>query len=78
MKVIFEKWWDHDTKCFEILSYRDAWSTNGNGRQFFINDNGGRRRKGSRCFDLTIAIGYIVIMYTNFDLQRTMRNSSKR
>ena len=69
MKKILELWWNRGNKCFSIISYKKSWKHNGNGRQFFIHENKGRRNRGDSCFDLTIAIGYIIITYTNFNLQ---------
>ena len=69
MKEIFEKWWDRDTKVFQITNYKKSWKENGLKPQFCIHENGGRRKNGDNCFDITMIIGYTLFNYTNFCLQ---------
>lgn len=70
-KKIFEKWWDNDGKCFQILNYREPWKENGNKPRITLYENGGRKRNGDRCFDITLIIGYTIFNYCNFNLQGT-------
>lgn len=70
MKTIFEKWWDKDTKYFGIINYKKSWKEVGNKPRLLLHENGGRRRNGDNCFDVNLIIGYTIIMYTNFNLQK--------
>ena len=75
MKIIFEKWFCHDTKYVHLINYKDTWSTNGVGRQFFISTNGAKKKKGDVCFDFNGAIGYLHFGYTNHDLQKERKHA---
>ena len=68
-KDYIDKWWDNDNKNFRIANYRESWKDQG-GPLFCIHTNGAKRKNGDTCFDFTIIIGYILINYTNFNLQR--------
>lgn len=76
MKKIFEFWWRNGTKVFQIINYRKAWKECGNKPRVFLHENGGRRKKGDTCFDISLILGYTVLNYTNFDLQR-LRGGAK-
>lgn len=69
-KTIFEKWWKHNTKSFFIINYKKPWKENGNKPRLSFHTNGAKKKNGDKCFDCTLTIGYIVIMYTNWDLQK--------
>lgn len=69
MKMIYEKWWSNDTKVFQIADYSKSWKEVGNPPLFRFRTNGARKRKGDKCLDVFLEIGYIVINYTNFNLQ---------
>ena len=73
MKEIFEKWWDNNTKYFGIINYKKSWKEAGNKPRLLLHENGGRRRNGDNCFDINLIIGYTIIMYTNFNLQKKKR-----
>lgn len=64
-KVIFEKWWDNDTKVFQIINYKKVWKENGNKPRIKLFENGGRKKKGDKCFDLHLIVGYTVFNYCN-------------
>lgn len=70
MKVIFEKWWKKNTKCFSIINYKKAWKENGNKPRLCFHSNGGKNKNGDRCYDCSFIIGYTIICYTNFNLQK--------
>ena len=70
MKKIVEFWWQKGNKCFQITNYRKAWKENGNKPRLCIHHNSAKRSKGDTCFDISLIIGYTVINYTNFNLQR--------
>ena len=70
MKIIFEKWWDKNTKVFAIINYKKSWKVNGNKPRIGIHTNGAKRKNGDRCFDLTVCIRYTIFTYTNFELQK--------
>lgn len=70
MKKIFEKWWDKDHKVFGIYNFKKPWKKNGVKPTIKAHNNGAKRKNGDTCFDCTLILGYIVISYTNFDLQR--------
>ena len=75
MKIIFERWWKNGTKYFGILNYKKYWIK----PQFSFRTNGAKKRKGDKCFDCTLTIGYTVITYTNFNLQgRRVSNGKKK
>lgn len=71
MFVIFDIWWGKDCrKNFSIINYKEAWKEAGNKPRISFYENGGRRKNGDWCFDVFLTVGYIIINYTNFDLQR--------
>ena len=65
MNVIFERWWKKGSKYFGILNYKKYW----NKPIFCFHTNGAKRRKGDKCFDCSLIMGYTVFTYTNFNLQ---------
>jgi hypothetical protein len=69
MKKIFEHWWDNGNKVFQITNYKNAWKEVGNKPRLLLHENGGRRRNGDSCFDISLIVGYTIINYTNFNLQ---------
>ena len=73
MKIIFEKWWSNNTKCFSIISHRKSWKKNGIKPILDIYDNGGRKKHGDNCHDISIVIGYTIIEYTHSDHQNKQR-----
>lgn len=73
MKCVFEKWWKRGTKVFQITNYKKSWKQNGNKPRLFFHENGGRRKNGDTCFDISLIIGYTIFNYTNFDLQKQRR-----
>ena len=70
MKEIYEKWWDNGNKVFQITNYKKSWKEVGNPPLFRLRTNGARKRKGDKCLDIHLEIGYTVFNYTNFNLQR--------
>ena len=70
MKIIYEKWWDRDTKVFSIINYKDAWKQNGNKPRLKMFENGGRRKNGDKCFDIHLIIRYTIFNYCNYDLSK--------
>ena len=70
VKKIFEKWWDKGNKVFQITNYKKSWKEVGNKPRFLLHENGGRKKNGDNCFDISLIIGYIIFNYTNFNLQR--------
>ena len=75
MKKIFEKWWCKGTKVFSIRSYKKSWKEVGNKPRISLHSNGGKRKNGDNCFDVTLTIGYTIFNYTNFDLQKIIKKS---
>ena len=73
MKILFEKWWDKNTKCINLISYKDSWDK----PDFWIHENGGRRKNGDKCFDFNINFFYLHFSYTNWDLQGHMKKKAK-
>ena len=69
MKVIIDKWWDHDFKHFGVINYRKSWRENGNKPRIDFWTNGAKRGK-HRCLDVTLIIGYTIFNYSNFDYSR--------
>jgi hypothetical protein len=57
------------SKSFSIDNHRKAWIENGNKPRIVFHENGGRRKQGDKCFDVTLILGYILINYTNWQLQ---------
>ena len=70
MKMIFEKWWCSGTKSFQITNYKRVWKENGTKPQLCLHHNGGKRKNGDKCFDISLIVGYTIFNYTNWDLQR--------
>ena len=68
MKIILEKWWNNDTKVFSIINYKKAWRENGNKPRISFFENGGRKRKGDKCWDVHLIIGYTIFNYCNYKL----------
>ncbi len=69
MKKLVEKWWNKNTKCVGVYSYKDAWDR----PHFDIWSNGGKKKNGDNCFTFNINFGYLYFNYINFDLQRKMK-----
>ena len=38
--MIFEKWWNNDTKVFQIINYKKAWKENGNKPRIALHEYG--------------------------------------
>lgn len=72
-KVIFQKWFCNGTKVIALYDYKNPWKENGNKPRIKIYDNGARRKKGDRCFDFHIIIGYLIFNYCNYDLQKSYK-----
>ena len=70
MIVLFEKWWDNNSKSFGIRNYKKAWKENGIKPKISYHTNKGQRILGHKCFDATLTIGYTIFNYTNWDLQK--------
>ena len=70
MNIIFEKWWSNDTKVFSIINYKKSWKENGNKPRIDFFENGGRKRNGDKCFDVTLIIGYTIFNYCNYGLNK--------
>lgn len=73
MKIIYEHWWAGGNKVFQINNYKKSWRECGNKPRFCIHENGGRRKNGDSCFDISLIIGYTIFNYTNFDLQHNYK-----
>ena len=56
MKVLFEKWWDNNSKSFGIRNYKKAWKENGIKPKISYHTNKGQRILGHKCFDATLTI----------------------
>lgn len=67
----YEKWVGN--KVFAIRNYKKEWREVGNKPMLTLFENGGRKRNGDKCFDITLIIRYTVFNYTNFDLQGAMK-----
>ena len=59
MKSLYEKWFNNNKKCISIISYKNDW----NRPKFGIYENGGRKKKGDKLFNLNIYIFYMKISY---------------
>lgn len=73
MKIIFEKWWDKDTKYFSIINFKKSWKENGKKPRICFHHNGAKRSKGDKCFDASLIVGYTIFNYTNWNLQKRER-----
>ena len=78
MKVLFEKWWDNNSKTFGIINYKKSWKENGIKPKISYHTNGAKRTMGDKCFDATLTIGYTVFNYTNWDLQKEWSDQNAR
>lgn len=70
MKMLFEKWWNKNTKCVNLISYKDSWDK----PHFLVHNNGAKRKNGDTCFDLD----YLHFSYTNWDLQKKKQNNLRK
>ena len=77
MKKIFEKWWDKGTKYFSIINYKKSWKECGNKPRINFFHNGGKKKNGDTCFDVSLIVGYTIFNYTNFDLQGKMKGGAE-
>ena len=68
-KTYFDIWWNQSSKNISILNYKDVWRKNKIKPMLKVRTNGAKRKNGDGCFELFIYIGYMVINYTNFNLQ---------
>lgn len=73
MKILFEKWWNKNTKCIQLISYKDSWDK----PHFLIHNNGAKRKNEDKCFDFNINFFYLHFSYTDFDLQGNMKNKAR-
>lgn len=73
MKEIIVKTWDNGNKWLGVYDYKKPWKKNKIKPAFKIGTNGARRSKGDTCLDCHIILGYLVINYTDFNLQRRRR-----
>lgn len=73
--TILEIWWKNNTKCFSIRNHRKSWKKYGNKPRLLLHHNGAKRKKGDKCFDISLIVGYTIFNYTNFDLQKEARNA---
>lgn len=64
MKIIFEKWWNNGNKIIQLISYKDSWVK----PDFWIHENGARKKNGDKCFSFNINFFYWHFGYTNFNL----------
>lgn len=76
-KIIFEKWWNNDNKVFSIINYKEPWREHGIKPHIRFGTNGAKKKNGDYCLDVTFVIGYILISYTNYDLQGERRRREK-
>ena len=76
-EVIFDKWWDNGNKNISLLNYRKSWKENGNPPMFCVRTNGAKKKNGATCFDFLIYFGYLILNYTNFNLQGVKHISGK-
>lgn len=67
-KVIFEIW--IGDKVFSAVNYKKAWKENGNKPQIYFHENGGRRKHGDKCFDMSLIVGYTIFNYCNYSLKK--------
>ena len=68
--VLFQKWWNNESKQLSISWYRKAWSENGTGMIWRFRTNGARKNNpADRCLDVYLELGYLVLNYTDFNLQ---------
>lgn len=65
-KTYFDIWWGRDTKNIALRNYKKPWKENGIKPEFCITTNHADKSKGDTCFDLIIAVGYLLFNYTNF------------
>ena len=71
---LFQKWWDNESKQFSIHCYYSSWSKNGTGMHWGWRTNKAKKSNPKdTCLDVFLELGYIVINYTNFDLQNQHR-----
>ena len=66
MTILFSKWWDKDTKNFQIVNYKKAWKENGNKPRIEYHTNGAKKKNNDKCLDVRLILGYTIINYTNF------------
>jgi hypothetical protein len=78
MKEIFKFWWSNGNKVFQATNYIKAWKEVGNKPRLCLHNNGAKRSRGDSCFDISLIVGYTVISYTNFNLQRRKRTTKSQ
>ena len=64
-KYCWTFWLFKETKSITINANKKEWPP-----RLSFYENGGRRRQGDSCFDCTLIIGTICILYTNWNLQK--------
>lgn len=70
--IIIDVWWKKYSKNLIIHNHKKAWKAVGNKPRINFHTNGGKRKNGDWCLDVKLTVGYTIINYTNFDLQRRM------
>ena len=68
--VVFEKWNKKGTKVFGIYWYRKSWKENGTKPMFKFFTNGAKKKNGDNCLDVELIVGYLIINYVNYNLQK--------
>lgn len=72
--TLFQKWWDNNTKQLSIRWEYSSWSKNGTGMIWRFRTNGAKKSNPEdTCLDVFLELGYLVINYTNFNLQKNSR-----
>lgn len=71
--VFFEKWFGRHKSKHVYLAYYPSWEK----PDFWIHENGARRRNGDNCFDFNLNFWRVHFSYTNFELQHNHRRESK-
>lgn len=63
-------WFDNSEKSISFNWVRKGWKEVGNKPRITFHENGGRKKNGDKCFDCTLCIGYLLLSYTNWNIQK--------
>ena len=73
-KTYIDFWWCKGTKHIGLYNYKAPWKENENPPMFCIRTNGAKKKNTDKCLDVFIHFGYLILNYTDFDLQKARIN----
>jgi len=67
----------YHSKSISFSWLKQIWEINKVDPMYKITDNGGRKKNGDSCFDMSIYLGYFIFGYTNWNLNSGKKNEKE-